>query len=731
MNPADWLRRLHHVAWQQNSLRGLNAVLEVIGKAAGMTRVVLWDGVWDGDGTVDRQTRPWLSPVAQWSATGIAAGSAPPRPDATTIAAFCTGSLALPPVGAGPSARRVVGALPLTRLDGGRSVLSLTGHSELTGAAFDLAADLADTLPGICAALRDRQTLSLLGECQQLLHEADLASPRDPLNPVRLKEYAVRLCRSIAAIIDCAEVAIYLTEDVANSDAAPLYANTAEPLADGAEPRPQARGASVITSPLVSGQSVWGQLRCIGPRQPPFQFTRMDEESLRAVVVQLSQYWSNWLHRRKISAEISSWNRLATGINAFNQRVSEGVSHGGPRAGTIDDIALKVVLDVVPECGRVDVWDVVAGQRPGSAVTFAHRAARGPVGNVDGEHAVVPTSVRALLDAVYRTGAAQTGTIDPGMTVADGALPRPTRFIGAPIGFGGSSDGVLSAFGPTHCIPPTAKEVCEIIGDQLALYRTFDQTMAKLRQTMTALKDTGDALKATVRAQADTLADLKHQLVSPVLVATSRIDELIKGTRLDGRTDAWLRAVRGLCRRAYRVAMSAGVFADLSQDRSPTPKDDLLSANELLRILIAGADDAQVLSNPGQRITFEVERDSVRALGRRLIRADRSFLEQSLGNLLDNAAKYSYEDTRVDIEGHLDDGHFTISVTNYGLPIAPEDVPRCLERNWRGRAASTATGEGSGLGLWIVDNLIRSMRGRVDIHAVGDRTTVTLAFPLG
>src|SRR5262249_57937579 len=116
---------------------------------------------------------------------------------------------------------------------------------------------------------------------------------------------------------------------------------------------------------------------------------------------------------------------------------------------------------------------------------------------------------------------------------------------------------------------------------------------AKLRHTMAALKDTGAELKATVRAQADTLADLKHQLVSPVLVATGRIDEIIKSTRFDSWTDTWLRKVRGLCRRAYRVAMSAGVFADLSQNQSPAPKDDLLGADELLRLVIAGADDAQ------------------------------------------------------------------------------------------------------------------------------------------
>src|SRR5262249_52956286 len=292
--------------------------------------------------------------------------------------------------------------------------------------AFDLAADLVDILPGLCVTLRDRQTLTLLEECQQLLHQADLASPREPLDPARLQEYVVRLCRSVAAILDCADVAVYLAEAAPGADAAPLSATAAAPLATGARPPPAAGGAlpgpgsrsagppapaagdrsdpagtdGAVTRPLVSGRSEWGRLRCAGPRQPPVRLSAMDGESLNAVAVQLSQYWSNWLHRRRISAENSCWNRLATGSSAFNQRVSEGLSRGGPRARSIDgidDIALKVVLDVVPECIRVDVWDVTGGQLPGSAVTVAHRAARGPEGDLVGEHAAVPESVQTLL----------------------------------------------------------------------------------------------------------------------------------------------------------------------------------------------------------------------------------------------------------------------------------------------------------------------------------------------
>src|SRR5262249_42592970 len=154
-------------------------------------------------------------------------------------------------------------------------VLSLTGRHCLTGRAFDLAADLVDVLPGLCAAIRDRQTLTLLAECQHLLHQADLASPREPLDAARLREYVVPLCRSVATVLDCAEAAVSLSR-AAGCDAAPLSASATAPPA-GSPPAgfppagsPPAVTGGTVTRELVSGQQVWGRLECGGPRQPPF-----------------------------------------------------------------------------------------------------------------------------------------------------------------------------------------------------------------------------------------------------------------------------------------------------------------------------------------------------------------------------------------------------------------------------------------------------------------------------
>jgi signal transduction histidine kinase len=226
------------------------------------------------------------------------------------------------------------------------------------------------------------------------------------------------------------------------------------------------------------------------------------------------------------------------------------------------------------------------------------------------------------------------------------------------------------------------------------------------------------------------MEDLKHQLVSPLRTATSRAELVLASRRFDPRAEGQLKAIRGLCRKASRVAMSAGVFATLSKGEQPAPKPEPFGVDDLLRTLIAAADDAQVLGDPRRGITFEVDRASVRGLGRRLVRVDASFLQQCVGNTLDNAAKYAYRDTVVQIGAVVGTDVLRLCITSTGLPLAQADLERCLQRNWRGTAARATTGEGSGLGLWIADNLMRAMGGRIMLAAASDRTTVRLELPV-
>ncbi len=436
------------------------------------------------------------------------------------------------------------------------------------------------------------------------------------------------------------------------------------------------------------------------------------------------------VHRRTIWDENRSWLLLAAGITAFNKLASEQLARTDPDDQRIYQAAVQIVHDVIPDCIRCDVYRASTGRSRTSRLNLV-RSSDGPVGGrrpvnaKGGTTARVeprPRAARPFAASVLRTGQ-QRATTKPEEITREDADVDAGWLACTPIQVSNQPYGVLAIFGRRPSMPANALQVCEIIGDQLGLY-------LHLRQALHGLREARHTLQITSLSQAEALQDLEHQLGGPLLVTTERVDLIIRQGRVDGRTESQLRAVRGLCRKAMRVAMSAGVFATLSKGQPLAPKLELLSADDLLRLLISGADDAQLLSNPRRRIHFEVEREGIRALGRRLIKADRSFVEQCVGNLLDNAAKYSYEDNTVAVRGVADDNSFAVSVTSTGLPVDPADADRCLQQSWRGPAARVATGEGSGLGLWIADQLMRSMKGTIRVRPVRDTTTVLLTFPL-
>src|SRR5689334_20665336 len=95
---ARALRELQHAAAREDSLRGLNRLVEVIGTAAGCTGAVLWEHT-------DRLAgEPELAVLARWPR----AGARHTRCDQTTLTAFRTNTLVLPN---GPG--EVTGALPV------------------------------------------------------------------------------------------------------------------------------------------------------------------------------------------------------------------------------------------------------------------------------------------------------------------------------------------------------------------------------------------------------------------------------------------------------------------------------------------------------------------------------------------------------------------------------------------------------------------------------------------
>jgi signal transduction histidine kinase len=110
------------------------------------------------------------------------------------------------------------------------------------------------------------------------------------------------------------------------------------------------------------------------------------------------------------------------------------------------------------------------------------------------------------------------------------------------------------------------------------------------------------------------------------------------------------------------------------------------------------------------------------------VNADPTRMRQVLGNLLDNAIKYTPSGGQIGIEAREQEGQVVMVITDSGLGISEEELPRIWDRLYRGDKSRTQ--KGLGLGLSLVKAIVQSHKGRVEVLSTPDKgSTFTVYLP--
>lgn len=229
--------------------------------------------------------------------------------------------------------------------------------------------------------------------------------------------------------------------------------------------------------------------------------------------------------------------------------------------------------------------------------------------------------------------------------------------------------------------------------------------------------------------EAHTFEDLEHQVRGPLNQVRRRVEWLMDEY---GRDNRKLAAVRGLCRKAVRATRSIGLLARLADEKALSLSLVPLNYDSLIKLLIELAEDNQAMVDPGRDVRFEVNRPSFSHSFLSRISVDEGLFEQVLNNVLDNAGKYSYPGSTVRVfGGATNKGNFHFTVANTGIRIRSDEVTKCLERGWRSESAKNVSDEGSGIGLWMADRIMKAHGGYLEIVPTGKEgeTQVKLIFP--
>ena len=114
------------------------------------------------------------------------------------------------------------------------------------------------------------------------------------------------------------------------------------------------------------------------------------------------------------------------------------------------------------------------------------------------------------------------------------------------------------------------------------------------------------------------------------------------------------------------------------------------------------------------------------------IEGDGGRLRQLVGNLIDNAVKFSPPGARVSVRLHAADGLARLEIRDHGPGIPPEHLPHIFERFYRADDARSRTRGGAGLGLSICRTIATAHGGDLHIQSTpGDGVTATVTLPAG
>ncbi len=231
-------------------------------------------------------------------------------------------------------------------------------------------------------------------------------------------------------------------------------------------------------------------------------------------------------------------------------------------------------------------------------------------------------------------------------------------------------------------------------------------------------------LKKLDLVRRDFVANVSHELRTPLSILRGYIEALLDSPETS--REELSRILRVMERHSKRLDLLAEDLLTLAQLESANPHLQLgdIDLSSFFRDLIH--DWERKLASKQLNIIVDVSPDFS------TIRADPTRLQEALYNLLDNAAKYSRERGEIRLSARQRDGEIALTVSDDGIGITKEDLPRIFERFYRAdKARSPDKVRGTGLGLAIVKHIAQLHGGRVEAESELDKgTTIRVVLPV-
>jgi signal transduction histidine kinase len=238
-----------------------------------------------------------------------------------------------------------------------------------------------------------------------------------------------------------------------------------------------------------------------------------------------------------------------------------------------------------------------------------------------------------------------------------------------------------------------------------------------------ALIDHAGRVKAreeATRLKEDFLSAAAHDLRTPLTTVVAQAEFLERRATREPSAPADIAGIRRIVRESKRLAGLVG---------------DLLDATRLDQGRLVGEREPVDLATLAQEVGLHDASDTnefhVEASAPVVGVYDRRRVEQLLQNLIENAKKYSPQQTPIKITVWQEDGEARLDIEDSGIGIPAADLPRIFERFSRASNVDDRRFHGMGLGLFICRGIVEEHGGRIWVESeVGKGSTFHVALPI-
>ncbi|MGZ9058882.1 MAG: phosphate regulon sensor histidine kinase PhoR [Burkholderiaceae bacterium] len=218
----------------------------------------------------------------------------------------------------------------------------------------------------------------------------------------------------------------------------------------------------------------------------------------------------------------------------------------------------------------------------------------------------------------------------------------------------------------------------------------------------------------------DFIANVSHELRTPLTVVNGFLETLIDAQAENGTTrQHHLQLMHEQAQRMHRLVEDLLTLSRLESRETPVA-DETVDVRQLVREV---ADEARALSLGRHQINVDLTPGFV--LG------SREELRSAFANIVSNAVRYTPDGGVISLAWREDATGGRFEVSDTGLGVAPEDIPRLTERFYRvDKSRSRETG-GTGLGLAIVKHVLLRHGGYLDVRSeIGRGSTFSAVLPV-